>query len=91
MNGAQFAYGFQASQQPGMSSIILAPEGRGNSAFLAQRAWAWSAYRRPDNATGLLLVDPAGSGMLSATSPRQTNARANAARANAYRLEYFKK
>ncbi|MDK9702023.1 MAG: hypothetical protein OEL20_02715 [Sulfuritalea sp.] len=90
VNGAQFAYGFQAPQA-GMSSIIVVPDGRGNNAFLAQRAWAWSAYKRSDSATGLLLVDPGGVGTLSATSPRQANARVHAARANAYRLEYFKK
>lgn len=90
VNGAQFAYGFQAP--PGnMPSIILAPDVRGNSGFVSQRALGWATYRRADSSTGLLLVDPAGSGTLSATSPRQATARAHAARANAYRLEYFKK
>ncbi|MCX7180879.1 MAG: hypothetical protein NTX56_19630 [Proteobacteria bacterium] len=91
VNGTQFAAGFQAP--PGtMSGIVLVPDVRGNSGFMSQRAMAWGTYnRRGDSSTGFLLVDPAGSGTLSATSPRQATARTNAARANAYRLEYFKK
>lgn len=85
VNGAQFAYGAQA-----MPSIVLVPDVRGNSGYVAQRALAWGTYRRADNATGLLLVDPAGSGTLSATSPRQANVRSHVGRAAAYRLEYFK-
>lgn len=86
VNGAQFAYGAQI-----MPGIVLAPEVRSNSGFMSQRALAWSSYRRADSSTGLLLVDPAGSGTLSATSPRQANVRSHVARATAYRLEYFKK
>ena len=86
VNGTQFANGFKT-----MPGIILAPDVRGNSGFMSQRALAWSSYRRADSATGLLLVDPAGNGTLSATSPRQANVRSHVARANAYRLEYFKK
>jgi len=86
VNGAQFAYGFQT-----MPGIVLAPEVRGNSGFMSQRAQAWSSYRRADSSTGLLLVDPAGNGTLSATSPRQATVRSHVARATAYRLEYFKK
>ena len=86
VGGTQFAHG--ARTMPG---IIFAPEVRGNSGFLSQRALAWSSYRRGDSASGVLLVDPAGSGAYAATSPRQANVRAHLARANAYRLEYFKK
>jgi hypothetical protein len=86
VNGTQFAYGFQT-----MPGIVLVPDVRGNSGFMSQRALAWSSYRRADSSTGLLLVDPAGSGSLSATSPRQAAVRSHVARANAYRLEYFKK
>lgn len=86
VNGTQFAYG--AATMPG---IVLVPDVRGNSGFMSQRALAWSSYRRAHNPTGSLLVDPAGSGLLSATSPRQANVRSHVARANAYRLEYFKK
>jgi len=86
VNGSQFAYG--TSTMPG---IVLVPEVRGNSGFMAQRARAWASYRRADSSTGLLLVDPAGSGTLSATSPRQATVRSHVARATAYRLEYFKK
>lgn len=86
VNGTQFAYGAQT-----MPGIVLVPNVRGNSGFLAQRALAWSSYRRADSATGLLLVDPAGNGALSAATPRQANVRSHVARATAYRLEYFKK
>lgn len=86
VNGTQFANGFQT-----MPGIVLAPEVRGNSGFMSQRALAWSSYRRADRSTGVLLVDPAGNGTWSATSPRQANVRSHVARANAYRLEYFKK
>lgn len=86
VNGAQFANSTQA-----MPGIVWAPDIRGNSGFMSQRALAWSSYRRADSATGLLLVDPAGNGTLSATSPRQANVRSHVARATAYRLEYFKK
>ena len=86
VNGTQFAYGFKS-----MPGIVLAPDVRGNSGFMSQRAQAWASYRRADSATGVLLVDPAGSGTLSATTPRQASVRSHVARANAYRLEYFKK
>jgi hypothetical protein len=86
VNGTQFAYG-----APTMPGIVLAPEVRGNSGFMSQRALAWSSYRRADSSTGFLLVDPAGNGPLSASSPRQANVRSHVARATAYRLEYFKK
>ncbi len=86
VNGTQFANGFQT-----MPGIVLAPEVRGNSGFMSQRALAWSSYRRADSSTGLLLVDPTGNGTWSATSPRQANVRSHVARATAYRLEYFKK
>ena len=86
VNGTQFANGFQT-----MPGIVLAPEVRGNSGFMSQRALAWSSYRRDDRSTGVLLVDPAGNGTWSATSPRQANVRSHVARASAYRLEYFRK
>jgi hypothetical protein len=86
VNGTQFAYGTQT-----MPGIVLVPNIRGNSGFLAQRALAWSSYRRADSTTGLLLVDPAGNGSLAAATPRQANVRSHVARAAAYRLEYFKK
>ncbi len=86
VNGTQFANGFQT-----MPGIVLAPDVRGNSGFMSQRALAWSSYRRADSSTGLLLVDPAGNGTWSATSPRQASVRSHVARATAYRLEYFKK
>lgn len=86
VGGSQFAY--NARTMPG---IVFAPEVRGNSGFLSERALAWSSYRRNDSASGVLLVDPAGNGALAATSPRQANVRAHLARANAYRLDYFKK
>lgn len=86
VNGAQFSYGTQT-----MPGIVLGGDVRGNAGFLSQRALAWSSYRRGDNATGFLLVDPAGGGTLSAATPRQANLRSHIARANAYRLEYFKK
>lgn len=86
VNGTQFATGSQT-----MPGIVLLPDVRGNSSFMSQRALAWASHRRTDNTTGLLLVDPAGSGMLSAATPRQANVRSHVARANAYRLEYFKK
>lgn len=86
VNGNQFAYGFKT-----MPGIVMVPDVRGNSGVMAQRAQAWGSYRRDDNSTGFLLVDPAGSGTLSATSPRQATVRSHVARANAYRLEYFKR
>lgn len=86
VNGTQFASGFKT-----MPGIVVAPDARGNSGFAAQRALAWSSYRRADSSTGLLLVDPAASGALSASTPRQAVVRSHVARANAYRLEYFKK
>lgn len=86
VNGNQFANSTQV-----MPGIVWAPDIRGNSGFMSQRALAWSSYRRADSSTGLLLVDPAGSGALSATSPRQAIVRSHVARASAYRLEYFKK
>lgn len=86
VNGTQYAYG--ANTLPG---IVLVPEVRGNSGFMAQRALAWNQYRRADSATGFVLVDPAGNGQLAAASPRQANVRSHVARATAYRLEYFKK
>lgn len=86
VNGTQFATGFKT-----MPGIVVAPEVRGNSGFAAQRAMAWATYRRADSSTGVLLVDPAANGTLSATTPRQANVRSHVARANAYRLEYFKK
>lgn len=86
VNGTQFASGFKT-----MPGIVVAPDARGTSGFLAQRALAWSSYRRADSSTGLLLVDPAASGTLSATTPRQAVVRSHVSRANAYRLEYFKK
>lgn len=96
VSGSQFAAGFQAA--PGsvsgtvMPGIVLVPDVRGNAGFMSQRAQGWYSYnRRGDSSTGFMLVDPAGSGTLSATSPRQATARAHSARANAYRLEYFKK
>lgn len=85
VTGTQFTYSVP------MPSIVWAPDVRGNSGFMSQRALAWSSYRRADSSTGLLLVDPAGNGILSATSPRQANVRSHVARATAYRLEYFKK
>lgn len=88
VNGTQFAYGAQTQTMP---SIVLVPDVRGNSGYVAQRALAWGTYRRADSATGLLLVDPAGNGTLSATNPRQANVRSHVGRATAYRLEYFKK
>jgi hypothetical protein len=87
VNGTQFASGFNTT----MPGVVLVPEIRGNSGFQAQRAMAWSSYRRSDSSTGFMLVDPAANGTLSATSPRQATVRSNVARANAYRLEYFKK
>ena len=87
VNGAQFASGFKTT----MPGVVLVPDVGGNSGFMAQRARAWASYRRGDRSTGLLLVDPAANGTLSATSPRQASVRSNVARANAYRLEYFKK
>lgn len=91
VSGNQFAAGFQGA--PGtMPGIVLVPNVRGNSGFMSQRAMAWGTYnRRGDSSTGFMLVDPAGSGTLSATSPRQATAREHSARANAYRLEYFKR
>lgn len=91
VSGNQFAAGFQGA--PGaMPGIVLVPDVRGNAGFMSQRAQGWYSYnRRGDSSTGFMLVDPAGSGTLSATSPRQATARAHSARANAYRLEYFKK
>lgn len=86
VNGNQFANSTQA-----MPGIVWAPDIRGNSGFMSQRALAWSSYRRADSSTGLLLVDPAGSGALSAAAPRQATVRSHVARATAYRLEYFKK
>jgi hypothetical protein len=86
VNGTQFAAGFKT-----MPGVVVAPDARGNSGFQAQRALAWSSYRRADSSTGLLLVDPAASGTLSATTPRQAAVRSHVSRANAYRLEYFKK
>lgn len=86
VNGTQFSYG-----APTMPGIVLAPEVRGNSGFMSQRALAWSSYRRADSSTGFLLVDPTGNGPLSASSPRQASVRSHVARATAYRLEYFKK
>jgi hypothetical protein len=86
VNGNQFATGFRA-----MPGIVVVPDVRGNAGFAAQRAQAWATYRRADSSTGVLLVDPAGSGTLSAATPRQAVVRSNVARANAYRLEYFKK
>jgi hypothetical protein len=84
VNGNQFAYGFKT-----MPGIVMVPDN--NSGFMAQRALAWSSYRRGDNSTGFMLVDPAVGGTLSASTPRQAAVRAHVARANAYRLEYFKK
>jgi hypothetical protein len=86
VNGTQFSY-----SAPTMPGIVLAPEVRGNSGFMSQRALAWSSYRRADSSTGFLLVDPTGNGPLSASSPRQASVRSHVARATAYRLEYFKK
>ena len=86
VNGSQFVYSPRT-----MPGIVMTPDVRGNSGFMAQRALAWSSYHRGDSSTGFLLVDPAGNGTLSATSPRQANVRSNVARAAAYRLEYFKK
>lgn len=83
--------GFQLSSgQQTMPSIVVAPEAR-SSGFMMQRAMAWGNYRRANSATGFLLVDPAGSGALTATTPRQAAVRSHVARANAYRLEYFGK
>lgn len=87
VNGSQFASGFKTA----MPGIVMVPDVRGNAGFMSQRAMAWRSYRRDDSSSGFLLVDPAGSGSLSATTPRQANVRSNMARANAYRLEYFKK
>lgn len=86
VNGNQFGFG-----APAMPGILLAPDVRGNSGFMSQRAQAWGTYRRADSSTGFLLVDPTGNGSLSASSPRQATVRSHVARATAYRLEYFKK
>jgi hypothetical protein len=74
VNGNQFAYGFKT-----MPGIVMAPDVRGNSGFMAQRAQGWYSYRRGDSSTGFMLVDPAGSGTLSASSPRQAVVRSHKA------------
>jgi hypothetical protein len=86
VSGGKIIYGVE-----NMPGIIVTPEVRGNAGFLTQRAQAWSSYRRGDSATGFMLVDPAASGAMTATSARQANARSHVERANAYRLEYFRK
>lgn len=90
-NGAWVGGAALSQSNYAMPSIVLSQTVRSNSGFNAQRAFAWSSYKRGDNSTGLLLTDPMGNGALTATNSRQLSLRNNMARANAYRLKYFAK